>query len=90
MIGFSWFKVVRDHDPLGRDVELFRRHLYSPGKGGPTSKGSSGAELVDGLVIEDGDYKVVKTRFSAFFNTNLHSFLNTEGVKDLVIVGKSK
>ncbi|XP_065869248.1 probable inactive nicotinamidase At3g16190 [Euphorbia lathyris] len=78
--------VVREHDPLGRDAELFRRHLFSAGKGGP-SKGSIGAELVDGLVIKAGDYKVVKTRFSAFFNTNLHSFLNTEGIKDLVIVG---
>ncbi|WCJ40808.1 Isochorismatase family protein [Euphorbia peplus] len=79
--------VVREHDRLGRDAELFRRHLYSAEKGGPTSKGSSGAELVDGLVIKDGDYKVVKTRFSAFFNTNLHSFLKTEGIEDLVIVG---
>ncbi|KZV26077.1 hypothetical protein F511_06003 [Dorcoceras hygrometricum] len=24
--------VVREHDPSGRDVELFRRHLYSAGK----------------------------------------------------------
>ncbi|OAY53034.1 probable inactive nicotinamidase At3g16190 isoform X1 [Manihot esculenta] len=79
--------VVREHDPLGRDVELFRRHLYSSGKVGPTSKGSKGAELVDGLVIKEGDYKIVKTRFSAFFNTHLHSFLQTEGIKSLVIVG---
>ncbi|KAG8656404.1 hypothetical protein MANES_04G130900v8 [Manihot esculenta] len=80
-------QVVREHDPLGRDVELFRRHLYSSGKVGPTSKGSKGAELVDGLVIKEGDYKIVKTRFSAFFNTHLHSFLQTEGIKSLVIVG---
>ncbi|KAJ4834318.1 hypothetical protein Tsubulata_014218, partial [Turnera subulata] len=50
--------VVREHDPLGRDVELFRRHRYSAGKLGPTSKGSAGAELVDGLVIKEGDYKL--------------------------------
>ncbi|KAI7990372.1 putative inactive nicotinamidase [Camellia lanceoleosa] len=49
--------VIREHDPLGRDVELFRRHLYSGEKAGPTSKGSDGAELVDGLVIKEGDYK---------------------------------
>ncbi|EEF46426.1 catalytic, putative [Ricinus communis] len=79
--------VVREHDPLGRDVELFRRHFYSAGKVPPVSKGSPGAELVDGLVIEEGDYKLVKTRFSAFFNTNLHSFLQTEGIKSLVIAG---
>ncbi|XP_021688553.2 probable inactive nicotinamidase At3g16190 isoform X3 [Hevea brasiliensis] len=79
-------KVVREHDSLGRDVELFRQHLYSAGKVGPTSKGSKGAELVDGLVMKERDYKVVKTRFSAFFNTHLHSFLQTEGIKSLVIV----
>ncbi|GMI86137.1 hypothetical protein like AT3G16190 [Hibiscus trionum] len=79
--------VVREHDYLGRDVELFRRHLYTPGKEGPTTKGASGAELVDGLVIKEGDYKLVKTRFSAFFATHLHSFLQSNGVNSLVVVG---
>ncbi|XP_055828822.1 probable inactive nicotinamidase At3g16190 [Solanum dulcamara] len=79
--------VVREHDPLGRDVELFRRHLYGDGKPKPTSKGAVGAELVDGLVIQEGDYKLVKTRFSAFFNTNLHSYLQGIGVTNLVIIG---
>ncbi|XP_059303225.1 probable inactive nicotinamidase At3g16190 isoform X1 [Lycium ferocissimum] len=79
--------VVREHDSLGRDVELFRRHLYGNGKPKPTSKGSVGAELVDGLVIQEGDYKLVKTRFSAFFNTNLHSYLQGIGITNLVIIG---
>lgn len=79
--------VVREHDPLGRDVELFRRHWYSVEKTGPTVKGSCGAELVDGLVICQGDYKLVKTRFSAFFATHLHSFLRTAGIDSLVVVG---
>ncbi|XP_058004987.1 probable inactive nicotinamidase At3g16190 [Hevea brasiliensis] len=61
--------------------------MYSAGKVGPASKGSKGAELVDGLTMKERDYKVVKTRFSAFFNTHLHSFLQTEGIKSLVIVG---
>lgn len=62
--------------------------MYSSEKAGPTSKGSIGAELVDGLVIKEGDYKVVKTRFSAFFATHLNSFLKTAGINSLVIVGK--
>lgn len=73
---------------MGRDVEVFRRHLYGDGKAKPTSKGSKGAELVDGLIIKEGDYKVVKTRFSAFFATNLHSFLQGAGIDSLVAVGK--
>ncbi|XLT07739.1 hypothetical protein HN51_053532 [Arachis hypogaea] len=79
--------VVREHDPLGRDVELFRRHLYATGEVGPTSKGSPGAELVDGLEIREGDYKLVKTRFSAFFATHLHSVLQGAGINNLVITG---
>ncbi|XP_048492450.1 probable inactive nicotinamidase At3g16190 isoform X4 [Beta vulgaris subsp. vulgaris] len=77
--------VVREHDKLGRDVELFRRHLYSE-KGGPTVKGHEGAELVEGLEIHEGDYKLVKTRFSAFFATHLHSTLLGAGIDSLVIV----
>ncbi|XP_062089102.1 probable inactive nicotinamidase At3g16190 [Humulus lupulus] len=79
--------VVREHDPKGRDVELFRRHLYGDGKLGPTVKGSLGAELVEGLVIKEADYKLVKTRFSAFFNTHLHSILRGAGIDSLVITG---
>ncbi|KAL7152462.1 hypothetical protein ABFS83_04G098700 [Erythranthe nasuta] len=86
LIPIIW--VVREHDPFGRDVELFRRHLYdSAEKPKPTSKGTIGAELVDGLVIEEGDYKLVKTRFSAFFNTHLNSYLHRAGVTNLVIIG---
>ncbi|XP_031277688.1 probable inactive nicotinamidase At3g16190 [Pistacia vera] len=80
--------VVRKHDPQGRDVELFRRHFYSTGKMCPACKGSPGAELVEGLVIKEGDYKLVKTRFSAFFATPLHSFLQSAGIHSLVITGK--
>ncbi|XP_027344873.1 probable inactive nicotinamidase At3g16190 [Abrus precatorius] len=79
--------VVREHDPLGRDVELFRRHQYEAGKVGPVSKGSKGAELVNGLVIKERDYKLVKTRFSAFFATHLHSVLQGEGINSLVVTG---
>ncbi|GFZ11781.1 isochorismatase family protein [Actinidia rufa] len=79
--------VVREHDLHGRDVELFRRHLYTGEKAGPTSKGSLGAEMVDGLVIKEGDYKVAKTRFSAFFAMHLDSFLKTAGINSLVVVG---
>ncbi|KAL4190476.1 hypothetical protein AMTRI_Chr07g24980 [Amborella trichopoda] len=41
--------VVREHDPSGRDVEYFLRHLYGVGKERPVSKGTKGAELVEGI-----------------------------------------
>ncbi|OAY36657.1 hypothetical protein MANES_11G037100v8 [Manihot esculenta] len=60
---------VPEHDPLGRDRQLFCRHLYKD------------AELVDGLLMKESDNKLVKARFSAFFfwynhrcsNSKLHS-----------------
>ncbi|WJX48818.1 hypothetical protein P8452_35334 [Trifolium repens] len=79
--------VVREHNSLGRDIELFRRHLYTSGNVGPATKGSECAELVDGLVIKEGDYKLVKTRFSAFFSTHLHSVLQGAGINSLVVTG---
>ncbi|KAL5081810.1 hypothetical protein RYX36_010231, partial [Vicia faba] len=79
--------VVCEHDPLGRDVELFHRNLYTAGKVGSTVKGSEGAELVDRIVIREEDFKLVKTRFSAFFSTHLHYVLQREGINSLVITG---
>ncbi|XP_002284352.1 probable inactive nicotinamidase At3g16190 [Vitis vinifera] len=79
--------VVREHDPQGRDVEVFRRNFYGPGKLSPATKGSEGAELIDGLAIKEGDYKLVKTRFSAFFATHLHSLLQSNGINSVVVVG---
>jgi len=79
-------QVVREHDPYGRDVEFFRRHLYEDGNG-PIRKGSDGVDLVDGLSVEDGEYRLVKTRFSAFFETHLNTVLHSIGITNLVIVG---
>lgn len=87
-VSLKMFQVVREHDLFGRDVEHFRRHLYTKASAGPTIKGSKGAELVDGLVIRDEDYKLVKTRFSAFFSTHLHSFLQGAGINSLVVTGE--
>ncbi|XP_042496300.1 probable inactive nicotinamidase At3g16190 isoform X2 [Macadamia integrifolia] len=79
--------VVREHDPLGRDVELYSQRMYGTGKTGPLVKGSVGGELVDGLEIHEGEYKLVKTRFSAFFATHLHYFLQRAGINRVVVVG---
>ncbi|XP_047961313.1 probable inactive nicotinamidase At3g16190 isoform X1 [Salvia hispanica] len=79
--------VVREHDSLGRDVESFRRHFYASDKTKLLVKGSPGAELVEGLEIKPHDYKLIKTRFSAFLNTNLHSYLQGAGIYKIVVCG---
>jgi nicotinamidase-related amidase len=79
--------VVRQHDARGRDVELFREHLYPDGVVGSTVKGSKGAELVDGLEPTEQDTILVKSRFSAFFATNLDLILRRLGITSVVVFG---
>lgn len=46
-----------------------------------------GAKLVDGLMVKVEDYKLVKTRFGAFFATHLHFFLQGAGIESLILAG---
>ncbi len=79
-------QVVREHHVTGRDVEHFRRHLYD-GKSGPTSKGTEGAALVDDLIPLPGEHVLVKSRFSAFFATNLDLVLRRVGIEHIAVAG---
>ncbi|CAD6262342.1 unnamed protein product [Miscanthus lutarioriparius] len=67
-------------------VSFVKKYFMEWGNG-PAVKGSKGAELADGFVIKDGEYKLVKGRFSSFFATNLDSVLKTSGIKNLVVTG---
>jgi len=78
--------VVREHHETGRDVEHIRKHLYD-GRTGPTVRGTDGAALADGLSPHDGEHKIVKSRFSAFFATNLDLVLRRVGIDHVVVVG---
>eukprot|EP00246_Nothoceros_aenigmaticus_P002871 TRINITY_DN1377_c0_g1_i4.p1 TRINITY_DN1377_c0_g1~~TRINITY_DN1377_c0_g1_i4.p1 ORF type:complete len:215 (-),score=33.74 TRINITY_DN1377_c0_g1_i4:285-929(-) len=79
--------VKREHDLSGRDVELFRTHLYGGELVGPTVKGTPGAALVEGLDVLPQDLVLVKYRFSAFFDTNLDRVLRRQGVVNIVVAG---
>jgi len=46
-----------------------------------------GARIVDDLKVEEGDVIFEKTRYSAFFQTNLDTILKTYGIKYLIITG---
>lgn len=50
-------------------------------------RGAVGAALVDGLVPIPGEHKIVKSRFSAFFATNLDLVLRREGIQHVVVAG---
>lgn len=84
--GSIHWQVVREHHETGRDVEYIRKHLYD-GRTGPTVRGTDGAALADGLLPHDGEHKIVKSRFSAFFATNLDLVLRRVGIDHIVVVG---
>lgn len=73
----SWYKesthsMGREH-PEWRDKLLYRD--------------TWGAEIVDGLKVEEDDIIFEKMRYSAFFQTNLDTLLTTYDIKYLVITG---
>jgi ureidoacrylate peracid hydrolase len=51
------------------------------------ARGSWDYELVDALSPQPGDIRLHKTRYSAFFNSQLDSTLRARGVRNLVFVG---
>ena len=51
------------------------------------ARGGWDYELVDELVPQPGDMIIHKTRYSAFYNTNLDSMLRARGIRTLVFTG---
>ncbi len=51
------------------------------------ARGGWDYELVDALQPQPGDIRVHKTRYSAFFNSQLDSVLRSRGIRNIVFVG---
>lgn len=51
------------------------------------AKGTWDYDLVDALQPQPGDYVIPKPRYSAFFNTNLDTYLRARGIRNLVFTG---
>ena len=51
------------------------------------ARGQWDYEIVDELAPKPGDIRIAKTRYSAFFNTQLDSILRARGIRNLVFVG---
>jgi len=51
------------------------------------ARGGWDYEIVDALTPQPGDIRVAKTRYSAFFNSQLDSILRARGIRNLVFVG---
>ena len=80
------FHIIRHYRPDGSDIETTRLELLRTA--GPLLvPGSEGAEVIDPLKPIDGEYVIVKPRFSAFFATHLDLVLRRLGVDHLLLCG---
>jgi nicotinamidase/pyrazinamidase len=66
------------HAPDDREFKHFAPHAV---------KGSWGAQIIPELPPEPGDYRVAKTRYSAFAHTDLDAILQREQVSQVEVVG---
>jgi len=66
------------HHPEDREFERFPPHAV---------KGTPGARIVVSLEPQPGDVVIAKTRYSAFFNTDLAEILRREEVDEIIFTG---
>jgi nicotinamidase/pyrazinamidase len=66
------------HAPQDREFKLFPPHAV---------KGTWGAQVIPELPPAPGDYRVEKTRYSAFSHTNLDELLKQAEVTEVQVVG---
>jgi nicotinamidase/pyrazinamidase len=66
------------HAPNDREFRLFPPHAV---------KGTWGAEVIPELPPDPGDFRVEKTRYSAFSRTNLEELLRQQEVTEVQVVG---
>ena len=66
------------HAPNDREFKYFPAHAV---------KGSWGAKIIPELTPGPGDFRVEKTRYSAFFRTSLDDILKQEGIEEVHVAG---
>jgi ureidoacrylate peracid hydrolase len=66
-------------------LKTMRRHPELQGK--LLARGGWDYEIVDALAPQTGDICIAKTRYSAFYNSQLDSILRARGIRNLIFVG---
>ena len=80
------FHIVREYREDGSDIEKFRFKEFVNGKKCAIPD-TIGCEIVDELKPADGEYRIVKNRFSGFMNTELDFILRRLGITNLFVTG---
>jgi len=66
------------HEPQDEEFYSFPPHCI---------KGTKGAEIINELSPEEGDFIIYKTRFSGFYKTDLETLLKKLNIKELYLTG---
>lgn len=70
--------IADHHEPDDKEFNIFPKHCVT---------GEKGAEVIPELTVQTRDYFVKKTRYSAFFGTDLEKILQDEGVEEVHLCG---
>lgn len=70
--------VCDNHQPSDPEFKLFPPHCVT---------GTPGAQIISSLEVKENDVVVPKTRYSAFFRTNLEEILQENKINEVHVVG---
>jgi nicotinamidase/pyrazinamidase len=70
--------ICDSHEKEDLEFEMFPKHGIS---------GTRGADIIDVLPVEESDIIIRKSRFSAFYSTNLDQVLAEKGINEVHAVG---
>ena len=79
------FHVVREYRADGSYVEISRQQQLASSP--MVVPGTQGARIAPGLVPAQGEYRIVKQRFSAFMFTELDLMLRRKNVDTVIVTG---
>ncbi len=80
------FHVIREYRADGSDVEKTRKYDFLNNRS-YCVPGTQGCEIVKELIPLEGEYRIVKNRFSAFMNTELDFMLRRLDINHIVVCG---
>ena len=78
--------VMANYDPEYMNEPMHER-LHRHGQARYCQTGTRGSEFHEGLEPRPGESVVVKHRFDAFFDTDLHSLLQAAGIRTVIMTG---
>ena len=70
--------ICDSHDPNDIEFKIFPKHCVA---------GTEGAKIIDELPVDGKDTIIRKTRYSAFYNTNLDDVLQDHKITEAHVVG---